>query len=330
MLNKNYMEVDMSIDVSVIVPVYNVERYIKQCLESIINQTYKNIEIILVDDGSTDKSNIIIKKYIKENSNIKYIKQNNSGVSVARNNGLKHAIGEFILFVDPDDYLYEEYIEKAYNKAKETDSDIVISGHTLVYDDGIKGVDKFICKNMDEKKIYSGKCIAEKMLSLEIEGYLWDKLFKKKKLKELYFEPNRYIQDWYPVFKLVYQSSKITFINEPLYNYRQRSSSTVNKNNEKLVKDFSHAVDEIIKYCSENNFETKAILEFKIKTFNGIISRYSKMKVNKTLKSYYKFYKLDCNIHEPSTKDVVIFNKLNFKTKLSILLWKLRIRHLFL
>lgn len=91
--------------VSIIIPIYNSEKYLKQCLESIINQTYKNIEIICINDGSTDNSEKIIKDYLKTNKNITYLKQPNAGQSIARNKGLEKATGDFILFVDSDDFI---------------------------------------------------------------------------------------------------------------------------------------------------------------------------------------------------------------------------------
>lgn len=98
--------------VSIIIPIYNSEKYLKQCLESIINQTYKNIEIICINDGSTDNSEKIIKDYLKTNKNITYLKQPNAGQSIARNKGLEKATGDFILFVDSDDFIEKNMVEK--------------------------------------------------------------------------------------------------------------------------------------------------------------------------------------------------------------------------
>ena len=111
--------------VSIIIPIYNVEQYLSECINSVLNQTYKNIEIILVNDGSPDNSDIICKNFAKKYSNIKYIFQENQGVSVARNNGLQYATGDFIYFLDADDTINNVFIESCVNTAKLNESDIV-------------------------------------------------------------------------------------------------------------------------------------------------------------------------------------------------------------
>jgi len=114
--------------VSVIVPIYNAERYISETIESILNQSLKNIEIILVNDGSTDSSLIICEQYLQKDSRIKFVNQNNSGVSIARNNGLKLANGEYVFFMDSDDTIDSNFLNTSYNVAKKQDFDIVVVG----------------------------------------------------------------------------------------------------------------------------------------------------------------------------------------------------------
>ena len=118
--------------VSVIVPVYNVENYIAKCLDSLVNQTLKDIEIIVINDGSPDNSEEIIKKAQEKYKNIIYLKKENGGVSSARNYGLKKATGEYIYFLDGDDYLLNDALENFYNKAKSGDFDMVIAPVTYI------------------------------------------------------------------------------------------------------------------------------------------------------------------------------------------------------
>ena len=118
--------------VSVIIPVYNVEKYIDECLKSVVSQTYKNIEVIIINDGSTDKSEEIIRSYLDKYENITYIYQQNKGVSEARNLGLKNATGDYVLFVDSDDYIHKSMIEKMYNNAKYINQ-IYICGHIVLW-----------------------------------------------------------------------------------------------------------------------------------------------------------------------------------------------------
>lgn len=118
--------------VSIIIPVYNCEKYVKKCLESVLGQTYKNIEIIVIDDGSTDRSLDVINRIAQGKANVKVIHQENQGVSVARNRGLENAIGEYISFLDGDDYFGESYIEGLINAAEPNNSDLVICGYQKV------------------------------------------------------------------------------------------------------------------------------------------------------------------------------------------------------
>ena len=111
--------------ISVVVPVFNSEKYLEKCIDSIINQTYKNIEIILINDGSSDKSEEICNSYLKTYKNIKLINQSNSGVSVARNNGLKSSTGDYVLFVDSDDWLEKDMLEIMVKEIDNFDIDIV-------------------------------------------------------------------------------------------------------------------------------------------------------------------------------------------------------------
>ncbi|MEO2683100.1 glycosyltransferase family 2 protein, partial [Clostridium butyricum] len=140
--------------ISVIVPAYNVEKYIEECLLSLVNQTYKDIEIIIINDGSTDKTKEIIIEYQEKYKNITGYNQKNNGVSVARNLGLKIAKGEYVIFVDPDDYLDSTMIEKMHDKLKMTDSDLVICGHNVFYDEN---PNEFMVNliNVDEDTVYT-------------------------------------------------------------------------------------------------------------------------------------------------------------------------------
>ena len=112
--------------ITVIIPIYNVSKYLKNCLESVINQTYKNLEIICINDGSTDNSLQILKEYKERDERIIIIDKKNAGVSAARNDGIEKASGEYLFCVDGDDYIDEDFFEKFYNNAKKNDSDLVV------------------------------------------------------------------------------------------------------------------------------------------------------------------------------------------------------------
>lgn len=321
--------------ISIIIPVYNVEKYLVQCLESIINQTYKNFEVIIINDGSTDNSEKIIKSYQEKHSCIRYYQQQNQGVSVARNLGLQKANGRYTIFIDPDDYLELNAFELMVNRAEIEDLDVVLIGYTEIYDDNIKGIDTYKFPSVDSEKIYKGLDIMNMMLELQINGFSWDKMFKTSSLKQnnFIFEKDRYIQDWFPVFKQMQVADKVGFINKSLYNYRQRGSSTVHKRNEKYLIDYSHAVSQIIEFSNTNKeiLNISSLTKFKIITFDNIIKMYVNFNIYKDKNSvlYKNFDLLDYNCCELSVFQLLVIKDISIKTRCSLMLWKLKARTFF-
>lgn len=307
--------------ISLILPIYNVEKYLKECLESILNQSYKNYELIIVDDGSIDRSMAIVNEYRNKFKDIKILTQKNKGVSEARNLALENAEGEYILFVDSDDFLKCDMIEKLISTTMETDSDIVISNYYLYYDEN--KYEKFL-KGMPLFKIYENYEVIDMMLKYIIQGQLWNKLFKLSLLKEnnFKFEKGRYIQDIFPVFKVINKANKISYIDEALYFYRQREGSTVNKKNKKLTEDYHHAMTSIIKYVEENkiNIREYSLRTFKAYVFSYFIYHYT----NEDIKNNYKAFKRSSysNINI-NLKEFIFLKDVNLRDKLRIVLWKL-------
>lgn len=212
------------IKISVIIPVYNVEPYLTRCLDSLVNQTFKDIEIICVNDGSTDKSLDILRDYEKRDSRIKVIDKKNEGCSVARNSGLEVSSGEYIMYVDGDDYVDLSICEKLYNKITETNSDMVIS--TM----------HFGFKDEGGLKLYRPECMINSEESFYFndspEGFydifhcVWAKLFRKTDLK-FHDELKRSGDAVYFWEYCIKYNPKISIINEPLYYYYQNMESIV-------------------------------------------------------------------------------------------------------
>ena len=213
--------------VSIIVPVYNVELYIEDCLNSLLNQTYSNYEIILINDGSTDNSIEICSKY--NDQKIKIFNQNNKGVSIARNVGISLATGQYIMFVDADDMVSEKYIENLIKSIEETNTDMVVCGYTK---EKAELVNK---KNSQEIKgeIINANTMLENMMENNLqEGYLWNKIFKKSIINDNSLEFKEGVNVWedlYFVIEYLSKSDKIFAINEKLYYYRTREGSAVNR-----------------------------------------------------------------------------------------------------
>ncbi len=216
--------------VSVIVPVYNVYEYIDKCLDSLVHQTLKDMEIIVVNDGSPDDSESIIKKYEKKYKNIKYVVKKNGGLSDARNFGLKYATGDYIGFVDSDDYVANDMFEKLYNKITKDKSDIAVCEFNYVYPDG-KIIRSY--SNLD----YTDEVDKKYLISPPMA---WTRLYKKDLFKELKFKKDIYYEDLEMNPKVLLYTKKISFVDEGLYYYIVRNNSIMRQNtfNEKLLHIF--------------------------------------------------------------------------------------------
>ena len=222
--------------VSIIIPVYNVENYIEECLNSIKNQSYKNIEIILIDDGSTDQSGYICEKFKKEDNRIIVFHQSNSGVSTARNKGLELAKGDYIMFVDPDDYLNRDFIKIMINNF--VNSEIVICGYYEKYVNS-----ENIHKITDDIKVINQKEAINLLFDRKYyNGYLWNKIFLKKIIKDNGIQFNKNIhmcEDLLFVTQYMIKCTNVTLLPNSLYYYRIRNSSMVfNKNSNKFISLF--------------------------------------------------------------------------------------------
>lgn len=239
--------------VSVIVPVYNVEKYLIKSLDSLVNQTLKDIEIIVVNDGSTDNSKKIIEIYKeKYQDKIKYLEKPNGGLSDARNFGIPHATGEYIAFLDSDDYVELDTYEKMYNKAKEENADMVECDFIWEYPDKRK---------IDNGIIYNGK---KEMLTYA-RVVAWNKLIKRDLLEKykIEFPKGLRYEDVEFFYKMVPYYNKVSFVKEPLIHYIQRESSISKVQNER-TKEIFEVLDNVIKYYKNKNLynEYKNELEY--------------------------------------------------------------------
>lgn len=231
--------------VSVIVPVYNVEKYLPQCIESIINQTYKNLEIILVDDGSTDNSGKICDQYAENDNRIVVIHKINGGLSDARNVGLKKAIGDYIGFVDSDDWIEANMYEVMLNKILENDYDIVSCGHFVEYQNksckvcyGNKVIEKsnIVKDYYSENNVFYGPCM---------------RLYKKSIWENLKYPEGKLYEDVFVFLDTFCKANKIISIDNCLYHYRQRKSSTMGRTFDKRQLDLIEGHNKNLKIISE-------------------------------------------------------------------------------
>ena len=223
----------MAPKISVIIPVYNVEKYLPECLESILGQTLKEIEIICVDDGSTDNSLPILKNYAAKDSRIKVISGENVGAGFARNKGLKVATGSFVAFFDADDFFHPQMLEKMFEKATLDQADIVICNY-VCFDD-VSGKTIFVGR-MDQN-IVSASPIEPRRYSSNLfqlcEGYLWQKLFNHAFLKkfDLSFCKDQLLEDAVFSYTAMALASQITFMPDVFAHYRKNRQNQLSEEN---------------------------------------------------------------------------------------------------
>ena len=234
--------------VSIIVPVYNVEKYIGKCIVSLKEQTLKDIEIIVVDDGSTDKSISVVEEYIKNDERIKIYKKENGGLSDARNYGMTKATGKYIAFVDADDYVEKDFCEKMYSKAQKEKSDIVECNFYWTYSEGHQK--NKMKEDVGEK--YSSK--AEMIEKARVVA--WNKLYKKELLDKagVEFPKGLRYEDIEFFYKLVPYIENVSFVKQPMIYYIQRKSSIANTQNEK-TSDIFKVFENVFEYYKNQRFE---------------------------------------------------------------------------
>ena len=225
--------------ISLIVPIYNVEKFLPSCIESIMRQTYKNIEIILVDDGSPDSCPQICDEYAEKDERIRVIHQKNKGLSGARNTGIANAQGEYLVFVDSDDTVEPTMVEDLYTYATENDCAIVACGRNYVFEDG-----QVICKITDEtSKVYNFEDAMHEMNTFTLfDMSAWAKIYKKELFESIRFPEGKLSEDYYIAYKLFDMAQSIGYVAKPLYNYLQRQSSI--SRNKKINHDFAYAAKE--------------------------------------------------------------------------------------
>lgn len=250
------------VKVSFIVPAYNVSMYIKECIESIINQTEKEIEIIIVDDGSSDDTPAICDEYKKKDDRILVIHKQNGGLSSARLAGFKKATGKYVLFVDGDDYIESDMAKKLVMSAEENHSDVVLCGY---YTNSKKGqfahylsLDKKIIYGRDDIiENYIQPFIGTKSNGINLPRFLCFKLLKRELIKYDFFKHENIYFSEDVVFNLLYTDyvNIISIVNEPLYHYRLNPTSLSNKHRPDKWHMYLNLIIFLRKYMTERNIE---------------------------------------------------------------------------
>lgn len=264
--------------VSVIVPIYNVEKYLRICLDTIVNQTYKNLEIILIVDGATDLSGLICQEYQKKDSRVIVIVQENAGLSAARNTGMSYSHGEFIGFVDSDDFIYLDMYEKLVRVMQQTNADIVECQAETVYQDKMY-VQQDASFDISELSGYDALEKLMRHVKSEFPRYaVWNKLFRREILYNLNFPVGEIHEDYFFDAVAFLRAKKYVLLNQQLYCHRIRSHSiTTTPFNPHDYDKLKH-IEQRTVYLLENGWEQ--------------LAQYSNTEYYETLLLYYyKAYK---------------------------------------
>lgn len=301
--------------VSVVIPIFNVEKYLEKCVNSLVNQIYKNLEIILVDDGSTDNSGNIANELSKSDNRIKVYHKKNGGLSDARNFGIKQAKGKYIGFIDSDDYIENEMYEFLYNNLIENKADISICGRFVNYDDGreLTQYKTGIKKVMDN---------VDGLITLNSFKYFdmsaCDKLYEKSLFNDIEFPYGLKCEDYYTMYKLFDKSRIIVYESKPMYHYYQREGSI--SRNKIMDTAFIDASKSQVEYFNEYHPELMYVaytsyVFANITHFNRFL-KYNiecneeiKLELKREVKKYLKYVLKNPNISRFKKVQALIFSK---------------------
>ena len=256
--------------ISIIVPIYNVSPYLQLCLESIENQSYPHFEVLLINDGSRDNSKDISLEFVKRDNRFKYIEQQNAGLSAARNTGILNATGEFITFIDGDDFIEHNYLEELYHTALKNDSEIVVGSYKKFNEED----NNYYIHVFDyREEHYKHRELIENIAQIERRGIefetSWGTLFHKRLFKNVLFPVGKNIEDTRTNYKLYMESCKTSYIHKDLYVYRIRKGSLINTITENLLTDVLEALLERIAVLSLSGVditEEKEMLKIRLTT----------------------------------------------------------------
>lgn len=275
--------------VSIIVPVYNVEKFLDRCLNSLINQTLKEIEIICINDGSVDNSLQILEKFAKQDDRITILNQKNSGQSTARNRGIDKASGIYLGFVDSDDWVDLNYFEKLYTSAEKYNCDMAVSGIIRLN----KWNKKFHLK-FEEEKVADNTDEKFEICDVPELSYVWNKIYKRESFmsKNLRFEEGIFFEDVIMTPKILYSLGKLVTVPDTYYYYWRNPNSTVTKRTDKVNNDSIYAHNKAMEFIKEHNIDISSHEPItKRYKFFGITILKIRQKGNKKVTSLFNIIK---------------------------------------
>lgn len=281
--------------ISVVVPIYKVEKYIHRCIDSILNQTYTNLEIILVNDGSPDSCGEIADLYSRRDDRIKVIHKENGGLSDARNYGMKEVTGEFTVFVDSDDWLEKDMIKNMVNSSLEYKADVVQSAYYYAYDDKLL-LDQMYHLQNDTHEILDNKTLMYELVTNEkVKNFAWGKLYKTNLIKDIPFKKGVLFEDVFWAHKVMHRVNTFLIIKQPYYNYYQRDDSivaTYSTRNLDIIKGLKERHQFIKDYYGElSNESFKILLKTSLIHYNLLLLNNKKDRNGQHRKEIQKYVK---------------------------------------
>lgn len=308
--------------ISIIIPVYNMEKYLKRCLDSVINQSYKNLEILLIDDGSADSSGDICLEYSKKDNRIKYYKKENGGLSSARNYGLDRYKGEYVGFIDSDDVIDKDMFKILYNNIKKSDADMSIC-------EVVRFKDNPEFKVIDKYDIYSKEDILKIILEdKKICNFAVNKLYSRNIVKDIRYPLGKVQEDVGTTYKFIMNAEKIVYTESKLYGYYSRDNSISKSLNKRFIYNYFEMIEKREEDLKKYNINDYLVLN-KVNVILGIfidLSMNRKLLKDKELNNYMnnrlkelkKLYKEVKKIN--TKKHNILINILVFNKKIFLLL----------
>ena len=287
--------------VTVVVPIYNVKNYLDNCVKSIVNQTYKNLEIVLVDDGSKDGSEYVCEKWKEIDSRIITVHQKNAGLSAARNTGINVSTGEYISFVDSDDVIHPRFIELLVLSLKEYEADIAVcSVKRVEVKEEYSFAEDILCESTVVKndEIWDRFYLADRKCDMNVA---WNKIYRKELFETIRYPVGRLHEDEATTYKLLFLSNVVSIVDAELYYYTKRNDSISNsKMTTKRCDDYLNAIKERLQFIKTNKPEfyyADIQYELDIITSLTFVSEYP---INKIIRKYgqqlFKIAKIKNNL----------------------------------
>lgn len=309
------MDVKVKPNISIIVPVYNVKKWLEKCLISIKKQSFSDFEVLLIDDGSTDGSDVVCKWFAKTDVRFKYFRKSNGGLSDARNYGIEKSIGDFLIFIDSDDYIHKDFVSRLHSEILRTQADIAICGFYREDSSG-KIIDE-INLWVTEDNLISGKEAIKLSFDDKKNGWAlacaWNKIYRRELFANLRFEKGRYYEDGLIFPFLFLKLKRVAIIHIPLYYYVQRKNSIMHsKINIKKIMDDNYSMLRWIELFEKRDFDLYQMSIIKYK--NWIINKYiatpkiiKNNSLNKYFQDQYRIYAKATSINNAKTllKDVI-------------------------